>query len=368
MSALATEPETALCPPMPALPDATIATAPPEETGVPRDRVRMLVAGPGGLRHRVAADLADQLRPGDVLVVNTSDTLPAALPGVTSTGERVEVHLSTVDPRAAVEYTSALNRRSSRWIAEIRSTGPLGGLPSTADRGGEEIRLAGGGILGVTAPLIPGAHRLWIAELSTPDPLLRWLTGHGSPIRYRYVSQPWPLSAYRTPFADTPGSAEMPSAGRALTSRVFRKLAGRGVETAGIVLHCGVSSLESGDPPYPEWYSVPASTAATVAAAKRDGRRVIAVGTTVVRALESAARATGEARPASGWTDLVITPDTELAAVDGLLTGWHEPEASHLLMLRAVAGCDLLLDSYRAAAEHGYRWHEFGDLHLILPR
>jgi S-adenosylmethionine:tRNA ribosyltransferase-isomerase len=353
------------CPPMTELPASTIATGPPEQRGVPRDRVRMLVARPGGLRHRVAVDLASELRTGDVLVVNTSDTLPAALPGVTADGERVEIHLSTLDPAAGLTYPVALKRSATRWVVEIRTAGPLGGDPSYADRSGTAVRLTGGATLTIGAGYPAGTHRprLWTAELHTPDPLLRWLDGHGSPIRYRYVSRPWPLSAYRTPFADTPGSAEMPSAGRALTSRVFLRLAARGIQTAGVVLHCGVSSLEAGDPPYPEWFEVPAATAATVRTAKRDGRRVIAVGTTVVRALESAAR-TGTS---SGWTDLVITPDTELTAVGGLLTGWHEPAASHLQLLRAVAGCDLLTGSYREAARSGYRWHEFGDLHLILP-
>jgi S-adenosylmethionine:tRNA ribosyltransferase-isomerase len=361
-----TAPALDTCPPMTELPASTIATGPPEHRGVPRDRVRMLVARPGQLRHRVAADLAGELRAGDVLVVNTSDTLPAALPGVTADGERVEVHLSTLDPSAGVGYPAALRAGASRWVVEVRdATGVFGGDPSYADRHGALVRLTGAAELriGTGYPGDTARSRLWTAELATPEPLLRWLDGHGSPIRYRYVSSPWPWSAYRTPFADTPGSAEMPSAGRALTSRIFRRLAARGVEGAGIVLHCGVSSLESGDAPYPEWFEVPAATAATVRAAKRDGRRVIAVGTTVVRALESAALTGAE----SGWTDLVITPDTELTTVDGLLTGWHEPEASHLLMLRAVAGCELLRDSYREAARSGYRWHEFGDLHLILP-
>jgi S-adenosylmethionine:tRNA ribosyltransferase-isomerase len=186
---------------------------------------------------------------------------------------------------------------------------------------------------------------------------------HGDPIRYRYVSAPWRLSAYRTTYADTPGSAEMPSAGRALTPRVFRRLRSRGVEVAPLVLHTGVSSLESGDPPYPEWYDVPRATAATVEAAKRNGRRVVAVGTTAVRALESVV----ETGRLTGWTDLLITPARGVSTVDGVLSGWHEPVASHLMMLEAVAGRALLEASYAEAVKTGYRWHEFGDLHLILP-
>jgi len=345
------------------LPEGAIATGPPEARGVPRDRVRMMVATNRGLAHRVAWQLPAVLRAGDVLVVNTSDTLPAALPGVTAAGDRVEVHLSTVEP--GVSYPAALRSTRSRWIVEVRLAGPFGGDPSYADRAGTRISLKGGGIVRIDGGYPDGTAtpRLWTAELTTPIPLLTWLHDHGDPIRYRYVTSPWRLSAYRTTYADTPGSAEMPSAGRALTPRVFRRLRAHGVEVAGLVLHTGVSSLETGDPPYPEWYDVPRSTVESVKAAKAEGRRVIAVGTTVVRALESAA----ERGQASGWTDLVITPEHGVSTVDGLLTGWHEPAASHLMMLEAIAGRALLEASYAEAVKTGYRWHEFGDLHLILP-
>jgi S-adenosylmethionine:tRNA ribosyltransferase-isomerase len=343
--------------------EGQIATGPPEARGVPRDRVRMLVATDRGLAHRVAWQLPAVLRAGDVLVVNTSDTLPAALPGVTTDGDRVEVHLSTVEPGTV--YRDALKARESRWVVEVRTRGPYGGDPSYADRAGTVISLRGGGRVRVDSgyPAGTAAPRLWTADLLTPAPLLDWLHAHGDPIRYRYVSAPWRLSAYRTTYADTPGSAEMPSAGRALTPRVFRRLRSRGVEVAPLVLHTGVSSLETGDPPYPEWYDVPRATAATVEAAKRNGRRVVAVGTTAVRALESVV----ETGRLTGWTDLLITPARGVSTVDGVLSGWHEPVASHLMMLEAVAGRALLEASYAEAVKTGYRWHEFGDLHLILP-
>lgn len=347
------------------LPDGLVATGPPEARGVPRDGVRMLLASAAeGLSHHRAYHLPAVLRPGDLLVLNTSDTLAAALRGVTGAGEPVEVHLSTVDPAAGTPARALADTRSD-WVVEIREPdGRPGGAPSGVNRAGASIRLAGGGRLDVGAPYPDAAAppRLWTARLVTPAPLRSWLTAHGQPIRYRYVSAPWPLSAYRTTYADTPGSAEMPSAGRPLTARTFRRLRARGVRTAGLVLHCGVSSLETGEPPYPEWYEVPPSTMDAIDAARRSGGRVVAVGTTVVRALESVAR-TG----LTGWTDLVITGDRGVSTVDGLITGWHPPEASHLQLLGAVAGRDLLCASYRAALTAGYRWHEFGDLHLILP-
>jgi len=281
------------------LPDGLVATAPPETRGVPRDRVRMLVASPDAIAHRVVADLPRVLRPGDLLVLNTSDTLPAALGGVTADGERVEVHLSTLDPSTQVIYPAALAATRSRWVVEVREPGPPGGTPSAVERIGTIVHLTGGAVLDVGSRYAPGS-RLWTAELHSPSPLRDWLAAHGQPVRYPYISAPWPLQMYRTDHADTPGSAEMPSAGRPLTRRVLRRLAGRGVETASLVLHTGVSSLEPGEPPYAEWFTVPPATVRAV----RRARRVIAVGTTVVRALESAA---GEA--ASGWTDLVITPE-----------------------------------------------------------
>src|SRR5262249_27028857 len=233
---------------------------------------------------------------------------------------------------------------------------------------GGGARLAGGGrrLRAGSGPAGATRSGLWAGELATPGPLLAWLAEHGEPIRYAYVSAPWPLAAYRNSYADTPGSAELPSAGRALTPRLLRKLRARGVELATLVLHCGVSSLEPGDPPYPEWFAVPQSTADAVNAARRDGRRVVAVGTTVVRALESAADRDGSLRPAAGWTDLVVTPDPGGSTVDGLLTGWHEPVAAHHAMPAAVASPELVRASYQAALTAGYLWHEFGDLHLLL--
>jgi len=349
------------------LPDELVATAPPEARGLPRDGVRMLVASAGdGLAHRRAYHLPAALHPGDLLVLNTSDTLPAALSGVTADGAAVTVHLSTVDPASGTAPAAALRASASRWVVEVRGRSPRhGGEPSTADRAGAEIRLRGGGLLRIDAPYPrrTGPARLWTAELAVPGPLRGWLTEVGEPIRYGYVTAPWPLSAYRTSYADTPGSAEMPSAGRPLTARTFRRLRARGIRTAGLVLHCGVSSLEGHEPPYAEWYSVGESTLRAVQETRSAGGRVVAVGTTVVRALESVA-ATGRRE---GWTDLVVTPDRRLTSVDGLLTGWHAPAASHVDMLAALAGADLLCASYRAALEHGYRWHEFGDVHLILP-
>lgn len=349
------------------VPATAIATTPAEQRGVARDGVRMLVAGPGRLEHRVAADLPDILAPGDVLVVNDSRTLPASVLGRTAEGEVVDVHLSTVHPEAGSTPAQALEAVSSEWIVELRRPRLIGSKASYTDRTGAVVTLPNGGLLRVHGSNPPGhrSSRLWHSTVSTPKPLVRYLAASGDPIRYDYVAQPWSITAYRTVFGNVPGSAEMPSAARPLTWRVLKRLEDKGIQVERITLHCGVSSLESGDPPYSEWFSVSDQTAAAVNSANADGRRVIAVGTTVVRALESASD--GIVRARSGWTDLMITPGYRASTVDGMLTGWHEPEATHLSMLEAVAGRDLLKASYREALEHGYLWHEFGDVHLLLP-
>jgi S-adenosylmethionine:tRNA ribosyltransferase-isomerase len=196
--------------------------------------------------------------------------------------------------------------------------------------------------------------------------VLAYAEAFGSPIRYGYVGREWPLSYYQTVFAREPGSAEMPSAGRAFTVDIAQRLERMGVHIVPIVLHSGVASLEWDETPYPERYRVPRATAEAVNHARSAGKRVIAVGTTVVRALETVASDDGRVRSGCGWTDLVISPERRLHAVDALLTGLHAPRASHLWLLEAIAGRDHLASAYEAALSNRYLWHEFGDLHLIV--
>jgi S-adenosylmethionine:tRNA ribosyltransferase-isomerase len=330
------------------LPERLEAAEPPPE----RDRVRMLVASRAGITHRRFLDLPELLEPGDLLVVNTSATLPAALEG--SGGLRV--HLST--PLPGPPGRPWPDDGHERWVIELRE----GAERHRGGRAGQRIALPGGGEAELLAPYL-GGTRLWAARLRLPEPLLPYLERHGEPIRYRHQLEPRPLDDYQTIFASEPGSAEMPSAARPFSERVLEALEERGITVATIVLHTGVSSLERDERPYPERFRVPAGTAAAVNAA----RRVIAVGTTVVRALESAAGADGTVQEVEGWTRLVVEPERGVRVVDGILTGWHEPDASHLLMLEAIAGRRLVERSYAAALADGYRWHEFGDSHLLLP-
>jgi S-adenosylmethionine:tRNA ribosyltransferase-isomerase len=206
-----------------------------------------------------------------------------------------------------------------------------------------------------------------LAAVVGNEDLSRALNEHGRPIRYRYVERDWPIDAYQTVFADQPGSAEMPSAARPFSEALVTVLVRRGVGLSPITLHTGVSSLEGHELPYPERFEVPAATASAINAVHAAGGHVIAVGTTVVRALETTVDRAGVVHPAEGWTDTVITPQRGVRAVDGLITGWHEPEATHLAMLEAVAGRPALVDAYSDAFASGYLWHEFGDSHLLLP-
>jgi S-adenosylmethionine:tRNA ribosyltransferase-isomerase len=331
------------------LPARLEAAEPPAE----RDAVRLLVASPDGIEHAAFRDLPDRLGPGDLLVVNTSATIPAAL----DLGDGRRLHLSTPLPPPPGRAGSWPQDGYERWVVELRA----GGARFRGGRAGERLALPGGGEAELLAPYL-GGRRLWAARLRLPEPLLHYLDRHGQPIRYRHLPEPRPLADFQTIFAAEPGSAEMPSAGRPFSERVLNRLGARGVGVATIVLHTGVSSLERGEAPYPERFRVSPEAAAAVNAAER----VIAVGTTVVRALETAAEPDGTVAPFEGWTRLVITPERGVRVVDGIVTGWHEPDASHLLMLEAIAGREPVERSYAAALDAGYRWHEFGDSHLLL--
>ena len=335
------------------LPPALEAHEPPEARGLARDEVRLLVAtrSDGRLEHARFRDLSRFLRAGDLLVVNTSATVPAAVDARREDGTVVELRFATVPPHLP---------DGRWWLVELRMAG--GAAPLRGARAGERLALPGGAVAELLAPWA-GSARLWLARLDGEDPQVR----HGRPVRYGYVPEPWPLEAYQTAFALHPGSAEMASAGRPFTPELVARLVAGGVHLAPVLLHAGLSSPEIGEPPLPERLLVSEHTARLVNAVRGWGGRVVAVGTTVVRALESAAGQDGTVEPVRGFTRLVVTPERGLRVVDGLVTGWHEPRATHLELLEAAAGPELLARSYAEALRAGYLWHEFGDSHLVLP-
>jgi S-adenosylmethionine:tRNA ribosyltransferase-isomerase len=334
-------------------PRALQAAGPPERRGLQRDEVRLLVSTQRGHEHARFRDLPRFLAPGTLLVVNDSATLPASLPAR-------HPHLGPLLANVSTRYGDGL------YLVELRrSAAEPGPLPVEI---GDDLEIAG-----LPARLVaphPGLPRLWFVRVESD--LRRAMERAGTPIRYGYLEAPYPpIEDYQTLFARVPGSAEMPSAGRPFTARIVEALRAKGIGIAGLTLHAGVSSheLEADDVEdqilYAEPFEVPERTAEAVTATRREGRPVIAVGTTVVRALESAWD--GErVRAAAGFTRLLIHPGRPVRSVDGLITGLHDPLASHLAMLYAIAPRELVKEGYAEAVREGYLWHEFGDSHLLL--
>lgn len=337
------------------IPPGSEAASTPEQRGLARDEVRLLVARPGSITHSRFRALPDHLDAGDLVVVNTSATLPAALEIVRDSGEVTVLHV-------------AGQLDGGAWVVEVRRADNRG--PATDVGAGERLLLPGGVELTVRTSYprrrVAGS-RLWLATPETAVVRTQFLLQHGRPIRYGYLMAPTTLGDLQTVYADEPGSAEMPSAGRPMTERVLIRLMMRGAAVAPVVLHTGVSSPEKHEPPVPERYRVPETTARLVNDTRAAGGRVIAVGTTVVRALETVAGVDGTARGGAGWADVVIGPGHPVRVVDGLISGLHEPEASHLLLLEAIAGAEVVAAAYDAAVAERYLWHEFGDSMLFVP-
>ena len=336
-------------------PADAFAPAPPEARGGRRDTIRMLVAGPTSIEHARFAELPHYLRPGDVVVVNNSATIAGEIDAV-GIGGPVVLHLATV-------------LDDGNWVLEVRTAPDA--RRSVLDAAAGQRFVSGGIALRLIEPYPhPGSsptgigNRLWRAAPS--GEVRAHLAATGRPIAYGYLDQRYPLADYQSVFATVPGSAEMPSAGRPFTTGLVTDLVSRGITVAPITLHTGLSSQEAGEAPQPERFEVPSATARLVNAARAGGGRVVAVGTTVTRALESAVDE-GRLVPRRGWTERVVTPSDPPQIVTGLVTGWHDPQASHLLLVEAVAGAELTQRAYDAAVSLGYRWHESGDSALLLP-
>jgi S-adenosylmethionine:tRNA ribosyltransferase-isomerase len=343
------------------LPPELSAKEPPERRGIRRDQVRLLVIdrATGRIEHARFDKIDNYLRAGDLLVFNSSRTLPASLRGCECS--------ATHGPCMEVRLAERLPDDS--WLALLvcEQGDPFGcGL-----RAGMQINFAEG----LTATVLQrdaNIPRLWKLRFSVSGTqLVDLIYRLGKPIRYEYVSAPWDLDYYQTVYATEPGSAEMPSAGRAFTWKLLLDLKRRGIESAYIVLHTGLSSylddeLDSQHPSSEEEFFVNRITAEKINRTRENGGRVIAVGTTAVRALESVATENGRVTERHGYTRLKIDNRHRLKTVDGLLTGLHEPEASHLELLSAFLPAAKIHAAYQEAIQRRYLWHEFGDLNLIL--
>jgi len=336
-----------------ALPPELEAHVPPEYRGIRRDHVRLLVVPRrlGAFIHTRFDLLGNYLKPGDLLVVNTSRTLPGLLKACDENGHPVEVRLSQ---RQADNTWSALLLEGRMQVGHAGMRLDFGeGFSAT--------------VLGPDTEL----SFLWQVRFDRCcHELLDQIYRSGLPVHYDYVAEALPLDLYQTIYAGEPGSVEMPSAGRAFSWEIIFKLRRKGVELATLSLHTGLSStrddaLDATHPVYPEEFEIPLSTARAVNATHRKGGKVVAVGTTVVRALETAADEEGEVGPMKSWTRLHINAGHRLRIVDALLTGLHEPHASHLDLLSVFIEPSRLQAAYLEAVQQGYLWHEFGDMNLI---
>ena len=347
MSALLIDPATQF-----SVPTGHDAALPPERRGLTRDGVRLLVSRGDGTEHRVFRDLPSLLNAGDLVIVNTSATVPAAL------------RARRGDATLGIHVSGWLD--DTAWIVEVRRADNSG--PDETARAADVLTIPGGVRLRLNGayPRAAERSRLWLADVSPPSDAGAFLAAHGAPIAYRHAAPGLPLGDYQNVYAAEPGSAEMASAGRPFTTELLARLVASGVVVAPLTLHAGVSSAETHEPPAPERFDVPVATARLVNSTRAAGGRVLAVGTTVVRALETVAADDGRVRPGGGWTDLVLGPQRPARAVDSLLTGLHLPESSHLLLLEAVAGAARVTAAYHDAVSAGYRWHEFGDSMLFL--
>ena len=331
------------------IPEYLNAHTPAELRGIQRDHVRLMTLDTvtGDYSHDYFYKLDSYLFEGDLLVLNNSRTIPAVIKGKRGK-QTIEIRLSR-------------KLSDKEWEALI-----VGGVVTV----GEKIDLPKGLTatitgLGAEAPLI-------ILSFSKSGlDLLEIFYRYGEPLHYEYIETPWPLEVYQTVYASVPGSVEMPSAGRAFTWRLLNRLKEKGVNIAYLQLHAGLSYYGNDRWPHPnkhlEEFSISAETAELVNKTKENKGRVIAVGTTVVRAIETAVNTDGKVESQKGITGLYIQKGYPLKAVDGLITGFHEPEASHLDLLSAFINKGLLMKAYKEALADGYLWHEFGDMNLILP-
>ncbi|OIK15046.1 S-adenosylmethionine:tRNA ribosyltransferase-isomerase [Bacillus sp. MUM 13] len=333
------------------LPDELNATAPPERRGIRRDHVKLMVLdrNTGQVRHDVFYSLEDYLKPGDVIVLNDSRTLPAIL---IASHHRLNNTLTN-----QTEIRLARRVHDDIWDV-LAVTDQL--------KAGDTFHFSN--TLFATVIDIPcngPISRLRFSKKGTS--LLEDIYSLGEPVRYEYINTPWELEYYQTVFASKPGSVEMPSAGRPFSWQQFMKLQKKGIKLAFLQLHTGLSYFlddkwEHDPTENHEEYKVPIKTMNDIQQAKASGHKVIAVGTTVVRALETAV----QMGQLSGWTNLYVTKDYHLQIVDAIITGLHEPKASHLDMLCAFVSAEHLYNAYELAIKEQYLWHEFGDMNLII--
>ncbi|MEH7252006.1 S-adenosylmethionine:tRNA ribosyltransferase-isomerase [Neobacillus niacini] len=333
------------------LPHELNASQPPERRGIRRDHVKMMVLDKktGHVFHDHFFHLTDYLNPGDLVVMNNSRTVPAILKAcLIKESKRIQQE---------VEIRLARRRNEETWDALVVTEGVKLG----------DILQFSTDLTAVVIDMEAGTPLKTILFSKKGTDLFNSIYALGEPIRYEYINRNWSLDYYQTVFASQPGSVEMPSAGRAFSWELLFSLQKKGIELDFIQLHTGLSyllddELETSPSDNYEEYHLSEKTIEKIRETKAAGGRVIAVGTTVVRALESA----GVTGILDGVTNLYINKSFPLKMVDGIITGFHEPKASHLDMLTAFVPQNILWNAYEEAIEQRYLWHEFGDMNLII--
>lgn len=352
------------------LPPDRIAAAPAER----RDESRLLVLPPGGpvSDHLHFRELDRLIAPGDLLVVNESRVLPARLLGRKPTGAAAEVLLVRPLPEGearGVDGTGGIQGvdDAQLWEALVR--------PGSKLKPGRVVEVADDLQVEIVGPA-PGGGR--VVRLVTPLPVAEALQRHGHMPLPPYIARddrPSDHSRYQTVYARTPGSIAAPTAGLHFTDELLERLDAKGVHRAAVSLHVGIGTfrpVETDDPAehpmHAELYHMPSETVEAVAAARERGGRVWAVGTTVVRTLESVARGEGGLRAGSGSTDLFIRPPYTFRVVEGLITNFHLPRSTLLMLVSALAGRSAVLAAYETAIREGYRFYSYGDAMVVPPR
>ncbi len=346
------------------LPEDRIALRPAE----PRDAARLLVVGQDEFCERNVNDLAEELRPGDVLVFNNTRVIPAALEGVRIRGEA----------QARVQVNLHKRVGDDRWRAFARPARKL----DVGDRvrfGGGNTSCLAGALDATVAARMDGGEVEFQFDLTGPA-LDIAIAGVGSMplppyIASRRSADVQDASSYQTVYAEHDGAVAAPTAGLHFTDNLFAKLAERGVETAYLTLHVGAGTFlpvkadEILDHKmHAEWGEVSADVAKRLNEVRAKGGRLIAVGTTVVRLLESAAADDGHIHPFAGDTDIFLTPGHRFRAIDGMMTNFHLPRSTLFMLVSAFAGLTRMQQAYAHAIEAGYRFYSYGDSSLLWPQ
>jgi S-adenosylmethionine:tRNA ribosyltransferase-isomerase len=350
------------------LPDELIAQTP----CVPRDCARLLVVKDQTQQaHAIVRDLPDLLREGDLLVLNNTRVIPARLYGHKTGGTPIEVLL--LEPQADTDRTDG---GAHRWLALVKPGKRLKpGATIVFDKQGAEND-AGTGVLTATVIAIDAATGGRILQFNVPPEtsLETWIDQLGHLPLPPYITQTEAQpEQYQTVYADRPGAVAAPTAGLHFTPELLQRLHAQGIEQAFVTLHVGVGTFRPVEAEtitdhtmHAEWIEVPPETVVKLQQTKASGGRIIAVGTTVVRSLESAAQS-GAIRPFCGKSNLFIYPGYQWQVVDGLMTNFHLPKSSLLMLVSALIGRQRLLDLYQLAIAEQYRFYSFGDAMLILP-